>query len=510
MEKPNILMVDDRSENLLALSSQLDDIGANIITANSGNEALILASEQSFVVILMDVQMPEMDGFETASILQSENSTKHIPIIFVTAINQSDTVQYKGYQSGAVDFLFKPINPFILKSKISVFLALYRQNQQLAQQAEELTLLNEKVESASHAKSAFLANMSHEIRTPLNAISGISHLLATSAAPADQEQDLLNRMQQTSKHLTSLIGNILDFSKIESGFFELTEEPFELNVLFKELLSILQTQADEKNLYLKLNIKGNTPNGFLGDSTRIKQIFYNLIGNCLKFVKQGGITVSIAFKNEMLVIDVKDTGDGIPESQLKRIFSAFEQDDAGRKNGGTGLGLAISLELSRLMGGNISVASILNQGTTFSVELKLKQNKTKILPQKVVENTPVQMKKALVVDDVTTNRLILKFILKHQQWDVIEATSGEQALNILQQATDFDLIFMDVSMPPGLDGVETTAIIKQTLPEIPVIALTAHALVGDKERFLASGMDGYLIKPIDTGALWEEVRRLLV
>ena len=382
---------------------------------------------------------------------------------------------------------------------------------------QELERARQEALKANEAKSTFLAKMSHELRTPLNAILGISYLLKDSN---EQEQEgFINEIQLATKHLTSLIGDILDFSKIEAEHFDLNQEPFDLYDI-KETIDTLKIQAKLKGLVLKLTIEDGLLRYYVGDLLRIKQIIYNLVGNSLKFTKKGIIRVGIEGLEEdidglnKIEIRVIDTGPGIAQDKIKTIFQPFVQSDAKSTTPGTGLGLTISHEFAVLMGGDIRIESTLGEGTSFIVTLLLKPDTKDSAIDKTVmvidESQPLKNKSALVVDDVAINRTIIKMMLEKYGWYIEQADSGESAIELLSRKHDFDIIFMDISME-GMSGVETT----QTLHllsgvcDIPVVALTAHVIAGDKERFLEAGMSGYVAKPVQPDLLWAEINRLL-
>jgi PAS domain S-box-containing protein len=406
------------------------------------------------------------------------------------------------------------LTDFTEQERINRELKLEIEKRILAQ--EESAMAREDAEKANRAKSDFLAKMSHELRTPLNAIEGIAQLIR-DRVDDPQSIELIEHLEQASRHLVALIGDILDFSKIESGKMELEYVRFDLWKLFDEVFSTLGYRAKDRDICLKLNLDPMTPRHRFGDPVRLKQIVFNLLGNSLKFLDRGNITVDVrpleAHQNseDILEIVVTDTGPGIPTEALKKIFGKFEQGTEGVRKGGTGLGLAITNELTKLMGGNIQVSSTIGRGTVFTVHVKLDEAPSVIEEQPELVVEPVRNRRALIADDVPVNRMVLRLLLKKNGWDVVEAQNGLEVLQILQGDVNFDVILMDISMPV-MDGEMANQKIKESvspIKEIPVLALTAHAFSSDRERFLKGGMQGYVSKPVRPVDLWGELNRVL-
>jgi signal transduction histidine kinase/BarA-like signal transduction histidine kinase len=402
-----ILIVDDREENLFAMESLLESPELKIITARSGNEALGILLDQQVALILLDVQMPGMNGFETAELIRGSSRTRHIPIIFVTAISKETKHIFQGYESGAVDYLFKPIEPEILKSKVRVFIDLHQQKQTLENITRKLeTTISELIESrkklrqneetireawkaaekardsaeeANRAKSEFLANMSHEIRTPLNGIIGMADLaLLENTTP--QQKERIESIKQSGESLLEILNEILDLSKIEAEKIELESIAFNPMEVVERVARMLSIKIYEKNLELICKIDPAIPDQVIGDPTRFRQIILNLISNAYKFTDQGEICIeaSILDSNEQIVVlgfVVSDTGIGIPKQNLQRIFQSFQQAEASisRKYGGTGLGLSITRKLLDLMKGEIRVESEHGKGSKFLFSIPFKR-----------------------------------------------------------------------------------------------------------------------------------------
>ena len=383
----------------------------------------------------------------------------------------------------------------------------------------ELKKAIQKAEAASYAKSEFLANMSHELRTPLNGAMGMLQILAMDDL-SPEHREYVETALSACRGLTQLLGDILDLSKVEAGKLELSNEEFVLSDILASVDETFSYLARDKGLRLECTVADDVPRKMEGDPARLRQILFNLVGNALKFTDQGSVTVEVSLLPDpspdscRLLFVVTDTGIGIPDNMIEGIFGAFTQVDGAhtRKYQGTGLGLHIVKRLVQLMDGSISVESELSRGTAIYVAApfyRVNDIPKKLLsPQQGIDDE-IGHKRVLVVEDERTNRLAICRLLQSLGHSVKWAANGLDALQYLAME-EYDLILMDIQMPV-MNGLEATDRIRETESLgrkrlIPIIALTAHAMSGDREAFLEAGMNDYLSKPVDLA----ELKRVLV
>jgi signal transduction histidine kinase/ActR/RegA family two-component response regulator len=375
--------------------------------------------------------------------------------------------------------------------------------QRVEERTRELAAAKEAAEAASHAKSAFLANMSHELRTPMNGVIGAASLLALSEMDEDQQR-LIDTVDHSATDLLKLLNEILDLSKIEAGKLTFDPRPFDVISCVSGVVELLRSKVDEQGIELTVNLAPGLNLSRIADETRLRQVLLNLVGNAVKFTKEGSVSVHVSGDDEFLEIAVKDTGIGIHPERLTSVFEEFVQADASttREHGGSGLGLAISKRLIDMMGGELHAESILGQGSTFHFRMP---SVTTGIAQDVVTQTLPSMRRVraggrvLLAEDHPINQAIAKRMLEHAGCEVTVAEDGVEALEQFRAGT-WDVVLLDWQMPrmSGIEGATEMRAYEaeHSLERTPLVAMTANAMPGDRETCLAAGMDGYLSKPV--------------
>ncbi|MCP4750342.1 MAG: response regulator [Proteobacteria bacterium] len=402
----------------------------------------------------------------------------------------------------------------------------------LMEKKEKLISAKKKADSTNRSKSRFLANMSHEIRTPMNGVVGMTHLLMNTELDAEQKK-FIKIIESSSESLLALINDILDYSKIEAGELKLEERELNLDEILEDVIGIIGYKAKDKGLSITRSICPKIPSLILGDILRLRQILLNLAGNAIKFTEKGWIAISVNLEEETesrltLRFMVEDTGIGIPVERTADLFKSFAQVDLSiaRNYGGTGLGLAISKEIVEMMGGRIGVESEVGKGSTFwftatfnkwteaSIDSSI-QRPMDSSRNRATDPTPIKRENVhiLLVEDDPINQKVTSLILQKTGYRVDIANNGREAIEALQ-TIPYDIVLMDVQMPE-MDGFEATQCIREEKadvvnPEIPIIAMTAYAMKGDKEKCLTAGMDDYTSKPINIDELNVTIEKWLL
>ncbi len=509
-DKVNILVVDDRSDKLLAYEVMLADLKQNIVCVRSGKEALRRLLQEDFAAILLDVNMPGMDGFETAALIRQRQRCETTPIIFVSAIN--DTVNHisRGYSLGAVDYILTPVVPDILRAKIAVFVDLFKKTEQITRQAEEReNLIREQAiaeharveaERASEAKDRFLAMLSHELRTPLTPVLASVFMLEREANVPEVMHQSLQLIRRNVELEARLIDDLLDLTRISQGKVQLSFEIVDAHTLLRNALEICQSEIEQKKLELRTEFAAK--NVYLqADPARLQQIFWNLIKNAVKFTPNGGKLCIRTTNNGNgeFCLEVEDSGCGIDPEVLPRIFHAFEQ--AGRTQlGGLGLGLAISKALVEAHHGSINAES---QGrdkgakftTRFSTCTQAAIPESTDAPPSTAKRRSVRI--LFVEDHEDTNRSLTQ-MLRRRGYEVHSANDVRSALDIAT-TNQFDVLLSDIGLPDGT-GIDLLKALREK-GEVFGIALSGFGMEDDIRRSGEAGFSHHLVKPVDLNRL---------
>ena len=558
-----ILVVEDSTTQGMQLQHLLEQSGHKTVLAKDGRQALQMLDETSPDIIVSDIKMPGMDGYELCRNVKKDKALATIPFILLTSFTAPEDV-LNSLAAGADGFIYKALSKddllaainhwieagaslpdkagggvvrfdyggfgydmpadygHILRFLVDTYRMVIRHNEELNKARDELDQANrhlaearQAADQANQAKSDFLANMSHEIRTPMNAIMGMTHLVRkTTLTP--RQNDYLIKIERSSKNLLNIINDILDFSKIEAGKLDMESVPFSLEEVMLNLADLVAEQVADQGVELLFHTDPKVPLFLKGDALRLGQVLLNLVGNAAKFTKQGQITVTVMPQEEngsavTLLFSVKDTGIGMTEEQAASLFQPFTQADSSttRKYGGTGLGLTISRRLVRMMGGDLWVASKVGEGSTFSFTAHFGVTEQ---PQRHANRIPQDLRgmRVLVVDDNGTAREIMESHLASWGFEVKSEASGPDALGEMSRAAGegkpYELALLDYRMP-GMDGADTGRLIRACpdLADTPLIMVTSYSREEVRSKALEAGIEYYLIKPVTRSVLFNTI-----
>jgi signal transduction histidine kinase len=543
--KANVLLVDDQPGNLLALEAILEDLGQNLVRASSGEHALRRLLDVDFAVILLDVQMPGLDGFETAALLRERERSRGTPIIFLTAFERTDREVFKGYSLGAVDYLFKPIVPEVLRSKVSVFVDLFLKTEQVKRQAEQLRLSErrelerraaeqkqawelerlrreaarekkaaEQLAEADRRKDEFLAMLAHELRNPLAPILNAVHLLRLPGANGAAAQCARDIVERQVRHMARLIDDLLDVSRINRGKIQLRKEAVELAAVVSRAVETTTPLLSSRNHELVVALPPE-PVWLEADPTRLEQVLANLLNNAAKYTEPGGyVWLTAECEGAEVVIRVRDTGVGIPPDQLDAVFGLFTQLDrslASPSQWGLGIGLALVRTLVQMHGGSVNASSAgPGQGSEFVVRLPVLRGPVR---QAAANQPPARARtgdkglRVLVVDDNRDSAESIAMFLELAGHAVRLAHDGPAAL---EAAAAFhpDVVLLDIGLP-HLNGYEVARRLRAQVGsrEAFLVALTGYGQPEDQRRSREAGFDRHLVKPIEPDQLTDLLAR---
>jgi signal transduction histidine kinase/HPt (histidine-containing phosphotransfer) domain-containing protein len=520
-EKNSILIVDDEKMDLEILNRILSQNYTIYMTKN-GTTAIEIANKYVPDLILLDIIMPEMNGYEVLAKLKESPKTQEIPVIFITGLDSVEDEE-KGLGLDASDFIHKPFSSTIIKLRIRNQIQIVNQIKKIKNYAHEM--------AAAEERSKFFARMSHEMRTPLNAVIGLSEMTLEEGGLSEDARGNVEKINNSGSSLLALVNDILDISKIESGKFQIIPVEFETSVLISDAVTQNIMRKGEKPIEFILNIDEDLPAHLFGDDQRIRQVMNNLLSNAFKYTMEGIIELDVRCNlsdndNVLFTASVKDSGIGIKNENISDLFSDYVQMDVktNRTVEGTGLGLPITKMITEMMSGTISVESEYGKGSVFTVSIPLKLTNSDVIGpdvadklktleyhagkrnKKLISRITMPYAHVLIVDDTLINLDVAKGMMKPYKMKIDTLSGGIAAIDaVREEKIKYNAIFMD-HMMPIMDGVEAVRIIREEIgteyaKTVPIIALTANALSGNEEMFLSKGFQAFIPKPIEVSRL---------
>lgn len=526
-DRQSILLVDDTPENLYAIGSLLQP-HYRVRVANGGAAALDAVRRPPLPdLILLDIMMPEIDGYEALRRLKAAPETADIPVIFVTAMD-SHGDEAHGLELGAVDYLTKPVVPALLLARIRAHLTLKETRDwlkhrnalltaEVARQVKELKAAKEAAEAASQAKSEFIDNMSVELRTLLNGVLGMLQLSRTEIPIGNPALDYLQVAADATRDMATLLNAIIEYADIAHGEVSLRKQPLEIASLLGDLAVEWHASCEKKGLRFVLEPQVDMPEIIDSDEALLRHILAILLANAAKFTAKGEVGLGAEAAGDAIRFWVRDTGIGVAADKMETIFQPFEQADNSmtRKFGGTGLGLAICKRLVQLMGGEIGASSTPGQGSTFWFVFPLKQREpaAAVPPVPAGSSPDAQQRlqsefagsRVLLAEDEPISQDVARFFLEDIGFAVDLAENGQQALELARRNT-YSAILMDMQMPL-MNGIDATKAIRADSINmtIPILAMSANAFDEDKNACLQAGMNEHISKPVAPGKLYESL-----
>ncbi len=517
----DILVVDDNDTNLVAIEAALQPLGRNLVLARSGVEALARLLDQDFALIILDVAMPGMDGFETARLVRSRARNRATPIIFITGLSWQDDEILRGYELGAFDFLMKPIRAEVLRAKATVFIELQQRTLELQQRSDELrqeqtraherelTMQRKRFEAevlerqmaqmaeTDRRKDEFLAILAHELRNPLQPLQTAVELMEHTPDEPVPER-VRSIIQRQVHHIGRLVDDLLDVARFQTGKLDLRREPLSLKTIVAEAVNDQRSGAEARKHEITVHGDGDSPQVF-GDALRLVQVLSNLLSNAIKYTNPGGaIAVRWGSEANQAFVRITDNGRGIPAPLLPRIFDMFVQERTTPDGkGGLGLGLGLVKRLVELHDGSVRAESEgIDQGATFEVRLPIIDEDTlaKFRPPRDKTGPVERPLRAVVCDDAADLRELVADLLRMKGHEVIVVEDGPSAIRVIT-AEKPDVALIDIGLP-DMDGYEVARALRRDLGRrVRLIAMTGYGQASDRATALQAGFDAHIVKP---------------